>query len=293
AAGKSEVAALLAKKIGGEVISCDSMQIYKGMDILTSKPGKALFKKVPHHLIGALPVSGEYNVSRYRKDALAKINGIIKRGKIPVFAGGTGLYMSILVDGIFRIHKIDRKIRENLYKLAKERGNKYLHEMLQRKDPEAADKIHPNDTKRIIRALEVFKATGKPISLLQKTRKGIAGDHDVKIFCLNLPREKLYDRINRRVELMFKNGLVKEVSLLKRHKLSRTARFAIGLNEVNGFLAGEYDLNTAKEMMKRNTRLYAKRQLTWFRRDKRINWIELTGKERAKVIVDRLWKECF
>ncbi|MFH1198914.1 MAG: tRNA (adenosine(37)-N6)-dimethylallyltransferase MiaA [Candidatus Omnitrophota bacterium] len=275
AVGKTAAAINLAKKINGEIISCDSMQIYKGMDIITSKPPKSLLKKVPHHLIGMISPIKEYDVSRYRKDALTKIKLILKKGKVPIFVGGTGLYLSILVDGIFDCQPEDAKLRERLYKEAKKSGSEKLHLRLKKIDPAAAVKIHPNDTRRIVRALEVFKVTGQPISELQKQRSGLAKDYDVRIFCLNMAREKLYQRIDARVDKMFKEGLLREVKKLFKLKLSKTARFAIGIQELKGYFEGKYDLGEAKRLMKRNSRHYAKRQLTWFRKDKRIKWVEL------------------
>jgi len=286
--GKSETAVALAKKIMGEIICCDSMQIYKGMDILTSKPPIPLRKKVPHHLIDFVPVSKEYDVSKYRRLALKKIKELIKKKKLPILVGGTGLYMSILVDGIFSFKTANKEIRKRLYKEAQSRGSIYLHNRLKRVDPEAAIKIHPNDTKRIVRALEVFEATGKPISYMQKRRKGLAQNYDVRIFCLNMELEKLYKRIDQRVEQMFARGLIGEAKNLLKSKLSRTARFAIGIRELKGYFDAEFDLERAKSLIKRNTRLYAKRQLTWFRKDKRIKWINLSGREKPNEIAERI-----
>ena len=210
AVGKTGVAIYLAKRLGSEIISCDSMQLYKGMDIITSKPKKSELKKVPHHLIGVISPAKEYNVTKYRSVALKKAEEIVKREKVPLFVGGTGLYMSVLLDGIFKAKAQDQKLRERLYKKAQRYGSAYLHKKLREVDPAAARKIHPNDLKRIIRALEVFKVTGKPISQLQKQRKGLPYNYEVKIFCLNMDRDKLYKRIDERVEKMFKEGLVKE-----------------------------------------------------------------------------------
>jgi len=291
AIGKTETAICLARKINAEIISCDSMQIYKGMDIITSKPSAVLRRNVNHHLIDVIAPTKEYNVSMYRRDALKKIKEVIKKGRIPLLAGGTGLYMSILIDGIFTLEQKNKSIREGLYRLAESRGNQYLHKRLQNIDPEAALKIHPNDTRRIVRALEVFKNTGKPISFLQKQRKGLNQEYDVKIFCLNMPREKLYKIIDERVDKMFARGIVSEAKKLLKSRLSKTASSAIGLRELKGYFDGLYDLEEVKHLIKRNTRLYAKRQLTWFRKDKRINWINISDKEEPKEVAERLWKE--
>jgi len=288
AVGKTALAYALAKKINAEIISCDSMQIYKGMDIITSKPPKALRKKLIHHLIDILPPDKEYNVSQYRKDALKKIKQIISKDKVPLLVGGTGLYMSILVDGIFKFASKDRNIRERLYEQAKVGGGQYLYKRLQNIDSDAAARIHPHDIKRIIRALEVFESTGKRISYLQKQRRGLSEEYDIKIFCLSMEREKLYERIDQRVEKMFADGLQQEAKRLLKSRLSKTAAYAIGIKELKGYFDGLYDLGEAKRLIKTNTRQYAKRQLTWFRKDKRIRWINIKGKEKPKEIAGRI-----
>jgi len=291
AVGKTEAAVYLAQKLNAEIISCDSMQVYKGMDIITSKPSALLRKNVGHHLIDIIPPVKEYNVSKYRRQALRKIKEVIKKGRIPVLAGGTGLYMSILIDGIFKAKSQNQNIRNCLYKQAGQLGNGYLYEKLKNVDPGAALKIHPNDTKRVIRALEVFESTGKPISYLQKQRKGLSREYDVKVFCINMPREKLYKRIDARVEKMFADGLVSEVKRLLKSRLSKTASYAIGIRELKGYFDGLYDLEEAKRLMKRNTRLYAKRQLTWFRKDKRIHWINISDKEKPSSVANRIFEK--
>ncbi|MFA5287121.1 MAG: tRNA (adenosine(37)-N6)-dimethylallyltransferase MiaA [Candidatus Omnitrophota bacterium] len=288
AIGKTETAVYLAKRIGAEIISCDSMQVYKGMDIITSKPKPSLRKKIKHHLLSVIPMSKDYDVSAYRKDAIKKVKEIISRGKVPLFVGGTGLYMDILVDGIFEEEINDKPMRDKLYEIAKKKGSVYLHNQLKKVDPEASEKIHPNDTKRIIRALGVFRATGKPISSLQKNRRGLRDEYDVRVFCLNTDRNELYKRIDARVEEMFKNGLIKEVKRVLKKTLSRTASFAIGLREAKGYLSGDYGLGEAKSMIKLNTRRYAKRQLTWFRKDKSIKWIDIKEKETPQAVAKRL-----
>jgi tRNA dimethylallyltransferase len=293
AAGKSGVAVQLAKKINAEIISCDSMQIYKGMDIITSKPPVLLRKKIKHHFIGILPPEKEYNVSKYRQEALRKIKGIIKRGKVPLFCGGTGLYVSILVDGIFKAKAQSPALRKKLYQQLKKYGKGYLYKRLKRLDRRVAQKIHPNDIKRIIRALEVFEVTGKPISELQKEREGLSKEYAVKIFCLGMDRGALYKRIDSRVDKMFRAGLLKEVRRLLKKKLSKTSRYAIGINELKGYLAGNYSLEEAKRLMKRNTRHYAKRQLTWFRKDKRIQWVNIQDNDTPVKIAGRLWRELY
>lgn len=291
AIGKSEVAVCLAKKINAEIISCDSIQIYKGMDIVSSQPSQILQKEVTHHVVGLVAPDKEYNVSRYRSQALKNVKEIIRKGKIPLFVGGTGLYMAILIDGIFKSRPENKVLRRQLYRQAKHYGSCYLHDKLNKIDPVAAAKIHPNDTKRIIRAIEVFKSAGQPISKLQKERKGLADGYLVKAFCLNMQRNDLYKRIDQRVDSMFRQGLMQEVKKLLKHKLSKTASYAIGIRELRDYFKGIYDLAEAKRLIKRNTRWYAKRQLTWFRKDKRINCIEITDKDKPKEIAERIWKK--
>jgi tRNA dimethylallyltransferase len=292
AAGKSEVAVRLARKINAEIISCDSMQVYEGMQVISSQPGSRLKKMVAHHLLAIIPASREYNAAAFRRDALKKIGEITKKGKTPLFVGGTGLYMSVLLDGIFKVKAHDPLLRQRLYKQAEDSSSSFLYEKLLKVDPAAAAKIHPNDTRRIVRALEVFEITGKPISLLQKQRKGITDKYDVRIFCLNLQRDKLQQRIAERLEGMFKRGLVAEVKrLFSRQRLGKTAAAAIGIKELSGYFKGAYDLNEAKRQMARNTCLYAKRQLTWFRKDKRIEWIEIGSSEKPTATAKRIFKE--
>lgn len=291
AIGKTAVALHLAKKIKAEIISCDSMQVYKRMNIITSKPSPSLRKQIPHHLIDILSPDKEYNVARYRKQALRKIKEINKKERPILFVGGTGLYLSILLDGIFKAKSQNKIIRNRLYKEAKDRGSEYLYQRLQEVDAEAALKIHPHDTKRIIRALETFRACGKPISQLQKERKGLNDEFDIKIFALNMAREELYERIERRIDRMFSQGLLEEAKKLLKLKLSKTARYAIGINEIKGYLDGRYDLEQAKRLMKKNTRNYAKRQFTWFRKDKRIEWVEIKDKETPESVANRIFKK--
>jgi len=289
AIGKSALAIGLARKINAEIISCDSMQIYKGLDILSSKPDKKMCGEVKHHLLDVASPEKEFNVALYRRLALQAIKNIHRRKKIPLFVGGSGLYMSVVIDGIFKEAGADLKIRRRLYEEAENKGINFLYERLRGIDAQAARKIHPNDLKRIVRALEVYQKTGKTISELKKTRKGLSDKYDILIFGLNKDREKLYQDINSRVEEMFEQGLVTEVKKLMPLKLSLTCRQAIGINEIKGYLEGKYGLEEAKELIKRNTRRYAKRQLTWFRKDKRIIWIGAQeGKRTVKKIIEKI-----
>ena len=279
AVGKSALAVELAKRLGAEIVSLDSMQIYKGLDILSSKPTEAMQKKINHHLLSFVAVGKDFSVAAYRRSALRIIKDAQRRGKIPLFVGGSGLYMSILLDGIFRGVTKDDTLRKKLYAKAKQFGNVYLHKKLSEVDIESASKIHPNDLRRIVRALEVYQLTKKPLSKLKLKRRGLSDKYDIKLFGLNKQRQQLYLDINNRVDEMFTLGLVDEVRRLLDYKLSHTCKQAIGIKEVKGYLEGVYDLDYAKELLKKNTRHYAKRQLTWFRKDKRIDWVDAADKE--------------
>jgi tRNA dimethylallyltransferase len=289
--GKSAAAICLAKKINGEIISCDSMQVYRKMDIITSKALASERKIVKHHMLDILDPGKQYDVASYRKEALAVCDRIISKGKIPLFVGGSGLYYSILIDGLFERAGEDRLIRSKLNKEADKRGSSYLYKKLKIIDKQAAGKIHPNDTRRIIRALEVYLKTGKKISELQMERTGLGEEYEFKIFGLDMPRNALYEKVNNRVERMFDLGLTGEVKSLLRSKLSKTARSAIGINELKGFLKGNYGLEEAKDLIKRNSRNYAKRQFTWFRKDKRIKWIKINQKDSPFQIAKKIWKK--
>ncbi len=288
AAGKTEIAVKIAKKINAEIISCDSMQVYQGMDILSCMPPAVLRKRVKHHLIGFLNPSQDYNVAKYRAQALGIIKRIKQKGKIPLFVGGSGLYMSILIDGLFRVRAEDENVRNKLYHLASKKGNPYLYGRLKEIDAAAAEKIHPHDTRRIVRALEVYQTSGRSISELQKERSGLDQEYDTIILCLNMERPRLYERINQRVEKMFRQGLVSEVRELTKIRLGKTASRAIGIPEIKGYLSGVYDLSQAKQLIQRNSRRFAKRQLTWFRKDKRIKWVKVGPRESAANVAKRI-----
>lgn len=288
ASGKSAVAVELAKRINAEIISCDSMQIYRNMGILTSSPDLQALRAVRHHLLNYVPVSEDYNVTTYRRSAIRKIREIIKRGKIPLFVGGTGLYASILIDGIFNGYPSDLRLRNKLCREGEKIGSAGLHDRLKEADPAAAGKIHPNDRKRIIRALEVYLLSGRRISELQQNRSGLKDKYDIRVFGLDMPRGALYKSINKRVEEMFDKGVVDEARKLLEVKLGRTASFAIGLREIKGFLEGALSLEEAMELMKKNTRNYAKRQLTWFRKAEYINWVKASANDSARLLASRI-----
>ncbi|MDP2044029.1 MAG: tRNA (adenosine(37)-N6)-dimethylallyltransferase MiaA [Candidatus Omnitrophota bacterium] len=291
AIGKSEIAISLAKKIKAEIISCDSMQVYRTMDIITSKATPAQRRAVKHHLQDIIEPAREYNVSKYRKQAISVCNKLFKKGKVPLFVGGTGLYYSIIIDGLFPAAPRDKKIRAKLYKQLTLKGSGWLHKRLAGVDHEASVKIHANDARRIIRALEVFMKTSKPISSLQKQRIGLGPEYEIKIFGLTTSRQALYKKINQRVEKMFSSGLIDEVKQLLKHKLSRTAACAIGVVELKDYFNGVHSLAQAKSLIQLASRHYAKRQLTWFRKDKRIQWIKVKAAEKPKAVAQRIWKK--
>jgi len=286
AVGKSEIALCLAGLINAEIVCCDAMQVYRETQIASDKPSVQSRARVVHHLADIVSVTEDFNVARYRQLAMSAIQDIHDRGKIPVVVGGSGMYMSVLLDGIFEGTATDEDIREEISRQLERKGSAALHEQLKTLDPQAAAKIHPNDPQRIIRALEVVLSTGQPLSQLQEKREGLWGKMPIKIFSLNRPREELYQRAEARIEEMFAKGLVDEIKNVSALPLSTTARKIIGIPEVMGYLKGEHDLERAKYLMKLNTRHYIKRQLTWFRRDKRLTWIDIAPDQSAQQVAD-------
>jgi len=291
ASGKTDIACELAKKINAEIISADSMQVYKGMDILSAKPSKAQRDKIPHYLINILNPVKEYSVAVFREKALISIKKIHKQKKIPLIVGGTGLYIKALREGLFDDKGKDKNYREKLQEQAEKKGTGYLYTKLKKIDPETAAKIHHNDLRRIIRALEAYKVNKLPLSQLKKNIKSLDEDYEVKIFGLKRDRKELYERIEQRVDKMFKQGLIEEVQKLLKKKLSRTARKALGIKQIECYLKAEYSLETAKELIKRDSRRFAKRQLTWFRQDKAILWINVEPQTSIKKAAGLVIKE--
>jgi len=276
ASGKSDIALELAQKINAEIISCDSMQVYKKIDILTQKPSQNELNRITHHLIGIIEPWEEFNAAQFSNISKNIIEKIFQKGKVPLVVGGTGLYMKALLDGIFQFPDgADKNLRLQLQKEANEKGSEYLYQKLKVVDSQAAEKIHPNDLRRMIRALEVYTVTGRPISLLQKETSGIAKDYETVIFGILRDRQDLYERIDRRVDIMFSEGAIEEVKKLSSVKISLTAQSAMGIREIKEFLAGKVSVQQAKHLLKINTRRFAKRQMTWFRKDKRIVWVEV------------------
>ncbi len=288
AVGKSEIGLALNNFLnkGAEIVCCDAMQVYREIAIANDKPSLQARALVPHHLVDILSVTEDFNVARYRQLAVVAIRDVQKRGKTPLIIGGSGMYMSVLLDGIFEGLNTDDDLREEISQQLDRKGSAALHGRLKSLDPQAAAKIHPNDPQRIIRALEVVESTGQSISSLQQKREGLWGEMPIKIFALNRPRQELYQRVEARVESMFAKGLVEEIKKISTLPLSITARKIIGIPEVMGYFKGEYVLERAKYLMKLNTRHYVKRQLTWFRRDKRLTWIEIVPGQSAAQVAD-------
>jgi len=286
ATGKTEAAYELAKRINAEIISADSMLFYKEAAIISSKPPEYMLKEIKHHFVGNASVKDSYSVFNYFTEASKLIAELFAKNIPQVVCGGSGLYIKALLDGIFDGVGEDKELRQELEGKAKEFGKEYLYEELKKVDPETAAKA--KDLRRIIRALEVYRLTGVPLSKKKKEANGLWGKLPIKIFGLNFKRETLYKRINKRVDSMFEAGAAEEVKKLLKLKLSNTAEKIIGIKEISGYLKGEYNIEQAKELMKKNTRNFAKRQLTWFRADKRINWIErddLTTEEMVNRLI--------
>lgn len=284
--GKTALSQAIAERIPTEIVSADSRQIYRHMDIGTAKPPQSLLEKVPHNFIDILNPDQDYSAGQYAKAARPAIQKILHRKKLPLVVGGSGLYIRALVEGFFKEDIKDPHLREKLQARLEREGIESLYRELQEADPAAAEKIHPNNTRRVIRALEVYYAARTPISKIQQENPDPAPFRAVKVG-LNMERKKLYARINARVEAMFEEGLVEEV----RHILGLgyspelNALNSVGYKEVLAYLHGEIDLFNCKELAKQNTRRYAKRQLTWFRGEKDIHWIEMkTGADLSGTV---------
>lgn len=276
AVGKTALSIKLAQKIGGEIISADSMQVYRYMDIGSAKIKREEMEGVPHHLIDVLNPEDEFNVYTFQKMAKECLAEIYERGHIPIVAGGTGFYIqAILYDIAFEQEEENTSIREELESLAREKGNAYLHDMLRKVDAPSAEEIHENNVKRVIRALEFYELNKIPISLHNQEQRNKEAAYNSCYFVLNDDREKLYERIDRRVDKMLKDGLMEEVKRLKDmgyHK-DMVSMQGLGYKEILSFLDGERSLEEAVYLIKRDSRHFAKRQLTWFRRERNVIWI--------------------
>jgi len=284
AIGKTEICVQLAKKLNAEIISVDSRQIYRYMDVGTAKPSPEERREVPHHLIDILDPDEDYNAYRYRMDALKKVDEILRRGKLPLLVGGTGLYVDVIMRGIFEGAPKSDRIRSKLRKF-EEQSPGSLRRMLEEVDPESAEKIHPNDMKRTIRALEVYFTTGRKISELKKLTEG---DERFYLIIFERDRHELYDRINQRTELMIKKGFVDEVKNLLDmgyHKELNSLK-TIGYRECVEYLEGKITADEMIHLIKRNTRHFARRQIIWFRRYDDAIRLNLTGKKISEIVTE-------
>lgn len=293
ASGKARLGFELAKSLDGEIISVDSMKVYRRMDIGTAKPSRQAREEVRHHLVDVVEPSESFSVGLFLERALAVIDDIRSRGKTVVAVGGTALYIKALLYGLFEGPGSDELIRAELKARVQREGTARLHEALQRIDPEAASRIDSNDAKRIIRALEVYQLTGRPISSFQKQFDAEKPMHDWIILGLRRQKEEESRRMNARVKRMIEQGLVEEVrSLLAEERpLSRQARCAIGYAEIIEHLQGRMSLEDAIEEVKKNTRRLAKGQRTWFKTFKGVRWIDVGPEETAESVIERAKRE--
>ncbi|CUS77660.1 tRNA dimethylallyltransferase [Candidatus Kryptonium thompsonii] len=289
ASGKTKLSIIVAEKINGEIISADSRQIYKYMDIGTAKPSKEERERIRHHFVDELNPNEEFNAGIFGEKGREIIEDIFSSGKVPIVVGGSGLYIRALIDGFFEGPGADWELREILYNKAKKLGVDVLYEELKKVDPESAQKIHPNNLKRVIRALEIYYLTGKPISKLQKEVKPKINFTTVQIG-LKWDRKKLYKRIEERVDWMINNGLIEEVKHLRElgYDKNLNSLQTVGYKEVFDYLDGLITYDQMVYLIKRNSRRYAKRQFTWFRQDKRIIWIDVDENTDFNELADRV-----
>lgn len=276
ASGKTSLSIELAKKINGEIISSDSMQIYKDMDIGTAKPTKEEMENIKHYLIDFVPPNERYSVASFKQDAENAIEEILTKGKVPIVVGGTGLYVNSLIYGIeFNSIEIDEEYRKELDKRAEKEGLDSLYNEAKKIDPEAIKNISKNDKKRIIRILEIYKQTGKTKTEQEIESRKNGVKYDYKVFAINMDRKVLYERINKRVDIMIEQGLIQEVeNLVKKYKEFPTAMQGLGYKEVVQFINGELTKEEMIEKIKQETRRYSKRQITWFKKNKDTIWLD-------------------
>ena len=299
AAGKTKLSIELARAINGEIISADSMQVYRHMDIGSAKIRPEEMEGIPHYLVDILEPTQDFNVvlfQKYAKDAMAQIYA---KGKIPILVGGTGFYIqSVLYDIDFTQNDEDTQLREELEQIAGQKGAEYLHQMLRECDPKSAEMIHANNVKRVIRAIEFYRQTGQRISEHNEQEREKTSAYDSRYFVLTDERKRLYERIDRRVEKMMEQGLTEEVEALRKRGLKRenVSMQGLGYKELFGYFEGEYPLEEAVRIIQRDTRHFAKRQLTWFRRERDVIWIDksVVGRDEDKLItfmLDQLRKK--
>jgi tRNA dimethylallyltransferase len=282
--GKSELAIEVTSLLGGEIISADSMQVYRGMDIGTAKIPVSERMGIPHHVIDVVNPDQEFNAALFLSHALPIIDDLSRKGKPIIVVGGTGLYVKALVGGLFRCPPSQREVRQRLWEECEEKGSGYLYERLCRVDSKAADRIHPMDTVRIIRALEVISLAGRPFSEVIEEHRFSDRKFSPLTLCLSVDRDVLYDRINTRALSMIDAGLVGEVEglLATGYGPELKPMKAIGYRHMVGYLRGDWDLDEAVRLMQRDTRRYAKRQLTWFRSNQEVVWV--TPEDRLEII---------
>lgn len=286
ASGKSALAIEVCKRMNGEVVSCDSMALYRGMDILTAKPTADEMQGIAHHMIGEVEPSRKFNASEFASASEKLILEIESRGKLPVLCGGTGLYIDALTKGIRMLTAADEEVRKRLNAISEEPGGKEkLHQMLMEADPESARKYDENDVRRVVRSLEIYYTTGKPRSASERLDSESVNKYRAVLFALKWDRETLYNRIDRRVDEMVSMGLVDEVRdiLTKDETYNETASQAIGYKEIKDALEGNMSIEEAIEQVKTASRHLGKRQETWFKRDSRVNWIAAQGRTLESI----------
>lgn len=282
ASGKTALSIELAKKINGEIVSCDSMQIYKDMDIGTAKPTIEEMQGIKHYMLDFVSPDERYSVADYKKQAKQAIREIIEKGKVPIVVGGTGLYVDSLIYEIeYQDIEFDEKYRKQLEERSKKEGLEVLYNEAKKIDPEAITKISPNDKKRILRILEIYNATGKNKTEQEKKSRKNEVEFDYKVYAISWDREKLYDRINQRVDIMIDQGLIEEVQkIYSKYNKFPTAMQGLGYKEVLEYLEGKCNKQEMIDKIKQETRRYAKRQLTWFRKNKQTIWLD--GQEKIQ-----------
>ena len=277
AVGKTSLSISLAKAVNGEIISADSMQVYKGMDIGSAKIRKEEMQGVTHYLVDILEPEEEFHIVKFQELAKAALEEIYAKGKIPILVGGTGFYIQAVTRDIdFTQAEQETSYREELEQFAQEKGAEYLHEKLREVDSKSAENIHANNVKRVIRALEFYHQNGTPISEHNEEQKQQTSPYNLAYFVLTAPREILYERIDRRVDQMMEEGLLEEVKSLRERGCHRgmVSMQGLGYKEILAYLEGEYPLEEAVRILKRDTRHFAKRQLTWFRREQDVIWVD-------------------
>ncbi len=287
--GKTALSIEIAKRVHGEIVSADSMQIYKEMDIGSAKPTKEEMEGIPHYLLDFVSPKERYSVADYKKEATKAIEEILKKGKTPIVVGGTGLYIDALIYNIdYPEIEFDETYRKQLERRVEQEGLPSLYEEANQIDEQAMKRISPNDQKRILRVLEVYHQTGKTKTEQELMSRQKEVPYDYQVYALTMPREQLYDRINKRVDIMLEQGLVEEVKkILETYPEIPTAMQALGYKEIKEYLEGNVEKEEAIETIKQETRRYAKRQLTWFRKNKQTKWLDANqNKENIKIILE-------